>query len=241
MTSHLRPKRDNGITLYKYDGAYEINHEHNKSKELCEVHEQSVCNIRICMMIKYSFNDDEEYVAVKEDEYDDLTVTRKKACRAYQEIFQIMNEGWMDLEKEISTKLVECIFSGILWVKFGLMAKEALQFISLLQRKSLVVFFDYLHYDLPEDFVSIIIGIILELQHDDLPLAINSGVVSPLATRKVHVHAMNGFDMPLPVAVCSGLVNPLAPRKAINGFEKSLPRAVCSWTSQSLCLLDMVD
>ncbi|GJT14716.1 hypothetical protein Tco_0873422 [Tanacetum coccineum] len=45
-------------------------------------------------------------------------------------------------------------------------------------------------------------------------LAINSGVVSPLATRKVHVHAMNGFEMPLPVAVCSGLVNPLAPRKA---------------------------
>ncbi|GJY72911.1 hypothetical protein Tco_0477342 [Tanacetum coccineum] len=36
-----------------------------------------------------------EYVAVKEDEYDDLTVTRKEACRAYQEIFQIMDEGWM--------------------------------------------------------------------------------------------------------------------------------------------------
>ncbi|GJZ04752.1 hypothetical protein Tco_0538027 [Tanacetum coccineum] len=47
------------------------------------------------MMIKYSFNDDEEYVAIKEDEYDDLTVTRKEACRAYQEIFQIMDEGWM--------------------------------------------------------------------------------------------------------------------------------------------------
>ncbi|GJS49460.1 hypothetical protein Tco_0599581 [Tanacetum coccineum] len=43
--------------------------------------------------------------------------------------------------------------------------------------------------------------------------AIHSGVVSPLASRKVHVHAINGFDMPLPVAICSGLVNPLAPRK----------------------------
>ncbi|GJR59543.1 hypothetical protein Tco_1501705 [Tanacetum coccineum] len=64
-------------------------------KELCEVHEQPVCNIRRYMMIKYSFNDDEEYVAVKEDEYDDLTVTKKEACRAYQEIFQIMDEGWM--------------------------------------------------------------------------------------------------------------------------------------------------
>ncbi|GJS95995.1 hypothetical protein Tco_0802963 [Tanacetum coccineum] len=78
-----------------YDDAYEINHEHNKSEELCEIQEQPVCNIRRYMMIKYSFNDDEEYVAVKEDEYDDLTVTRKEACRAYQEIFQIMDEGWM--------------------------------------------------------------------------------------------------------------------------------------------------
>ncbi|GJT37732.1 hypothetical protein Tco_0937597 [Tanacetum coccineum] len=72
-------------TYANNDDAYEINHEHNKSKELCEVHEQPVCNIRRYMMIKYSFNDDEEYVAVKEDEYDDLTVTRKEACRAYQE------------------------------------------------------------------------------------------------------------------------------------------------------------
>ncbi|GKE18616.1 hypothetical protein Tco_1426193, partial [Tanacetum coccineum] len=81
-------------TYTNYDDAYEINHEHNKSEELCGVHEQPVCNIRRYMMIKYSFNDDEEYVAVKEDEYDDLTVTRKEACRAYQEIFQIMDEGW---------------------------------------------------------------------------------------------------------------------------------------------------
>ncbi|GJZ02426.1 hypothetical protein Tco_0520387 [Tanacetum coccineum] len=82
-------------TYTNYDDAYEINHEHNKNKELCEIHELPVCNIRRYMMIKYSFNDDEEYVAVKEDEYDDLTVTRKEACRAYQEIFQIMDEGWM--------------------------------------------------------------------------------------------------------------------------------------------------
>ncbi|GJS41199.1 hypothetical protein Tco_0566242 [Tanacetum coccineum] len=98
-------------------------------------------------------------------------------------------------------------------------------------------------------------------------LAIYSGVVSPLATRKVHVHgrlktistlstlnigeliyhmvlanliAINGIVMPLVVAFALGSL-PLAPRKAINGFEKSLPRVVCSWTSQSLCLLDMVD
>ncbi|GJV06689.1 hypothetical protein Tco_1344345 [Tanacetum coccineum] len=78
-----------------YDNAYEINHEDNEREELCEVHELPVCNIRRYMMIKYSFNNDEEYVSVKEDEYGDLTITRKEACQAYQEIFRIMNEGWM--------------------------------------------------------------------------------------------------------------------------------------------------
>ncbi|GKB29398.1 hypothetical protein Tco_0868799 [Tanacetum coccineum] len=67
-------------TYTNYDDAYEINHKHNKSKELCEVHELPVCNIRRYTMIKYLFNDDEEYVAVKEDEYEDLTVTRNGAC-----------------------------------------------------------------------------------------------------------------------------------------------------------------
>nr|GEX02588.1 putative reverse transcriptase domain-containing protein [Tanacetum cinerariifolium] len=46
-------------------------------------------------MIKYSFNNDEEYVALKEDKYDDLTITKEEACRAYQEMYQIMDEGWM--------------------------------------------------------------------------------------------------------------------------------------------------
>ncbi|GJV18846.1 hypothetical protein Tco_1367866 [Tanacetum coccineum] len=75
-----------------YDDAYEINHEDNEREELCEVHESPVCNIRKYVMIKYSFNNDDEYVAVKEDEYDDLMITRKEACQAYQEIFRIMDE-----------------------------------------------------------------------------------------------------------------------------------------------------
>ncbi|GJU48071.1 hypothetical protein Tco_1217626 [Tanacetum coccineum] len=78
-----------------YDDAYEINHEDNGNKELCEIHELSVCNIRKYVMIKYSFNDDEEYVVVKEDDYNDLIMTRRDACQAYQEIFRIMDEGWM--------------------------------------------------------------------------------------------------------------------------------------------------
>ncbi|GKA70089.1 hypothetical protein Tco_0776153 [Tanacetum coccineum] len=40
-------------------------------------------------------NDMKECVAVKEDEYNDLTITNEEACRAYQEIFRMMDEGWM--------------------------------------------------------------------------------------------------------------------------------------------------
>ncbi|GKC57327.1 hypothetical protein Tco_1084925 [Tanacetum coccineum] len=69
----------------------------DERQEICsnETHELSVCNIRRFEMIKYSFEDDEEYIAIKEDEYDDLTSTSKDACRAYQEIFRMMDEGWM--------------------------------------------------------------------------------------------------------------------------------------------------
>ncbi|GJX76181.1 hypothetical protein Tco_0322992 [Tanacetum coccineum] len=66
-----------------------INHEHNESEELCEVHEQPMCNIRRYMMIKYSFNDNEEYVAVKEEEYDDLTVTKKRHAELTKKSFRL--------------------------------------------------------------------------------------------------------------------------------------------------------
>ncbi|GJS57150.1 hypothetical protein Tco_0651934 [Tanacetum coccineum] len=68
------------------------------NEEICESfndHESPVCTIRRFKMIKYSFGQDEEYVAIKEDKYEDLTITSKDACRAYQEIFRMMDEGWM--------------------------------------------------------------------------------------------------------------------------------------------------
>nr|GEU98784.1 hypothetical protein [Tanacetum cinerariifolium] len=71
--------------------------EHEK-EEICEVfddHERPVCKIRRFNMIKYSFRDDEEYVAIKENKYNDLTNTSKEAIHAYQEIFRMMDEGWM--------------------------------------------------------------------------------------------------------------------------------------------------
>ncbi|GJT62231.1 VIER F-box protein 2, partial [Tanacetum coccineum] len=67
----------------------------NERCELFNNHELPVCNIRKFEMIKYSFGDDEEYVAIKEDEYDELTNTSKEAIHAYREIFRMMDEGWM--------------------------------------------------------------------------------------------------------------------------------------------------
>ncbi|GKC27677.1 hypothetical protein Tco_1034971 [Tanacetum coccineum] len=85
------------INYHDYDEREYGNETHDEEHKLCgnETHEVPVCLIRRYKMIKYSFNDDEEYVAVKEDEYDDLTITREEVCRAYQEIFWMMDEGWM--------------------------------------------------------------------------------------------------------------------------------------------------
>ncbi|GKA29307.1 hypothetical protein Tco_0715552 [Tanacetum coccineum] len=97
---------------------YENEHEDDERHELCgnETHELPVCNIRRFEMIKYSFGQDEEYVVVKENEYEDLTSTSEDACRAYQEIFRMMEEGWMDLAAKKSTKLVKYQSYGILCV-----------------------------------------------------------------------------------------------------------------------------
>ncbi|GKD53086.1 hypothetical protein Tco_1286473 [Tanacetum coccineum] len=81
-----------------------MEHENKGRCELFDDQEWLVCNIRRFEMIKYSFKDDEEYVAVKEYEYDDLTSISEDGCRAYQEIFHKMDEGWMkDGWEEICT------------------------------------------------------------------------------------------------------------------------------------------
>ncbi|GKA04590.1 hypothetical protein Tco_0683710 [Tanacetum coccineum] len=78
------------------EGEYE-NETHEEGHELCgtKTREVPVYQIKRYKMIKYSFNDKEENVAVKEDEYNDLTITSDEAHRAYQEIFRMMDEGWM--------------------------------------------------------------------------------------------------------------------------------------------------
>ncbi|GJU19021.1 hypothetical protein Tco_1146987 [Tanacetum coccineum] len=58
-------------------------------------HNAPICKIRRFEMIKYSFGQDEEFVAIKEYEYDDSTKTNEDACQSYQEIFRSIDEGWV--------------------------------------------------------------------------------------------------------------------------------------------------
>ncbi|GJR58768.1 hypothetical protein Tco_1500930 [Tanacetum coccineum] len=103
-------KRWKSYEIYCHDyneGTYK-NGTHDEGHELCGIKTRKVpiCQIKRYKMIKYSFNNEEEYVAVKEDEYNDLTITSEEACQAYQEIFRMMDEGWKDLgSKEISTNI----------------------------------------------------------------------------------------------------------------------------------------
>ncbi|GJZ24697.1 hypothetical protein Tco_0562156 [Tanacetum coccineum] len=77
-------------------------HEDKDKHGLFNDQKRPVCNIRRFDMIKYSFGDDKEYVAIKEHEYDDLTSTNEDAYRTYQDIFHRIDEGWMNLAgKEI--------------------------------------------------------------------------------------------------------------------------------------------
>ncbi|GJW12964.1 hypothetical protein Tco_1578791 [Tanacetum coccineum] len=75
----------------------ENEHDDGERRELFDdvTQERLVCLTKRYVMIKYSFEDDEKYVAIKEDEYNDSTSTNEEACRAYQEIFRKMDEGWM--------------------------------------------------------------------------------------------------------------------------------------------------
>ncbi|GJT65220.1 hypothetical protein Tco_1016700 [Tanacetum coccineum] len=85
--SHYEQKRRWNVYT-NYDDAYEINYDVAEREELCEIHELPVCNIRRFEMIKFGQN--KKYVAIKENKYDDLARTSKDVCRAYQEIFLIM-------------------------------------------------------------------------------------------------------------------------------------------------------
>ncbi|GJX87766.1 hypothetical protein Tco_0339780 [Tanacetum coccineum] len=54
--------------------------------------EPSNCKVRRFEMMKYSFNDDEEYITIKESEYLNHS---KDSLDAYRELLRLINEGWV--------------------------------------------------------------------------------------------------------------------------------------------------
>ncbi|GKD41883.1 hypothetical protein Tco_1266528, partial [Tanacetum coccineum] len=60
-----------------------------------EHYDPSICQVRRFEMMKYSFDADDEYVAIKEHEHFNHSRTNIDACQAYRELFHIMDEGWI--------------------------------------------------------------------------------------------------------------------------------------------------
>ncbi|GJR89424.1 putative reverse transcriptase domain-containing protein [Tanacetum coccineum] len=85
----------NSIFGKNYDTSIASNTQDNQGyKERMDdlTHEPSVCKIRRFEMMKYSFNADEEYIAIKEYEYLNHS---KDNLDAYRELLRIINEGWV--------------------------------------------------------------------------------------------------------------------------------------------------
>ncbi|GJR60027.1 hypothetical protein Tco_1502189 [Tanacetum coccineum] len=79
-------------------GYAQDNQEHNM-----EHHDPSTCRVRRFEMIKYSFDAEDEYVAIKEHECSDHSKTNIDTCQAYRELFRIIDEGWL-VTKDLAVK-----------------------------------------------------------------------------------------------------------------------------------------
>nr|GEW06593.1 hypothetical protein [Tanacetum cinerariifolium] len=85
----------NHIFDRNYDTSNAGNTHDKQGHEECvddPTHEPSVCKIRRFEMMKYSFNVNEEYIAIKESEYLNHS---KDNLDAYQELLRIIDEGWV--------------------------------------------------------------------------------------------------------------------------------------------------
>ncbi|GJX21736.1 hypothetical protein Tco_0226181 [Tanacetum coccineum] len=76
------------IYYHNYDEEECENKTHEEGHELCSIKTRKVpvCQIKRYKKIKYSFKDEEEYVAIKADEYDDLTITSEEDCRSTRKL-----------------------------------------------------------------------------------------------------------------------------------------------------------
>nr|GEW01934.1 hypothetical protein [Tanacetum cinerariifolium] len=72
---------------------YVANNTGNTQGNKKEHHDPSIYHVRRFEMIKHSFDADEEYVAIKEHEHLDHSITNIDSCQTYRELFRIMDEG----------------------------------------------------------------------------------------------------------------------------------------------------
>nr|GEV97366.1 UBN2 domain-containing protein [Tanacetum cinerariifolium] len=81
----------NNIIGINYDTSDAQDNQGNKERKDDPTLDPLVCKIRRFVMMKYSFNDDEEYITIKESEYLNHS---KDSLDAYQELLRLINKGW---------------------------------------------------------------------------------------------------------------------------------------------------
>ncbi|GJX78714.1 hypothetical protein Tco_0326863 [Tanacetum coccineum] len=94
------------ITYHDHNEIEYKNETCDERQELCEAYKLLVYNIRKFKMIKYSFGQDEEYVVIKEDEYDDLSrIPLRPHSRSWTadqgNVYPINpnnNNGWIEVD-----------------------------------------------------------------------------------------------------------------------------------------------
>nr|GEV86869.1 retrovirus-related Pol polyprotein from transposon TNT 1-94 [Tanacetum cinerariifolium] len=76
-------------------GANKTGDTQDSQEHMKEHHDPSIFRVKRFKMMKYSFDVDDEYVAIKEYDHFDHSRTNINACQAYRELFLIMDEGWL--------------------------------------------------------------------------------------------------------------------------------------------------
>ncbi|GJR54953.1 hypothetical protein Tco_1405474 [Tanacetum coccineum] len=79
------------ITLFTHYEASNVSCTQENQKD-DPIPEPSNCKVRRFEMTKYSFNNDEEYITIKESEYLNHS---KDILDAYQELLRLINDGWV--------------------------------------------------------------------------------------------------------------------------------------------------
>ncbi|GJT27290.1 hypothetical protein Tco_0907565 [Tanacetum coccineum] len=106
-----------------FENFHELDHDILVKLEECwwkehkkEHYDPSICRVRRFRMMKYSFDADDEYVAIKEHEHFNHLRTNIDACQACRELFRIIDEGWLmtkDLiRRHFCKEIDDLVYSG---------------------------------------------------------------------------------------------------------------------------------